>query len=77
MSITREIIEVRAGDIARELQRRGIALDERVTLTIEAEPELLPGRRESRARVVAAHLTDDDIDRLIKQAQAEAELHRG
>lgn len=33
----------------------------------------LPGRRASRARVVAAGLTDDDIDRLIKQAQQEVE----
>jgi hypothetical protein len=35
--------------------------------------ELIPGRREARARVVAAGLSDDDIDRLIKQAQAEAQ----
>jgi hypothetical protein len=34
--------------------------------------ELIPGRRVSRARVVAAGLTSDDIDRLIKQAQQEA-----
>ena len=65
------VIELYARDIAAELQRRGIAPDERVTLTIE--PELFPGRRESRARVVAAGLSDDDIDRLIKQAQQEVE----
>jgi hypothetical protein len=35
----------------------------------------MPGRRESRMRVVAAGLTDDDIDRLIKQAQREVEPH--
>jgi hypothetical protein len=68
-----EVIEVAAGQIGEELKRRGISSDERVTLTIEPEREVIPGRRESRARVVAAGLTDDDIDRLIKQAQREVE----
>ena len=67
------IIEVTAGEVANELKRRGISSDERVTLTIEPERELVPGRRASRAKVVAAGLTDDDIDRLIKQAQKEVE----
>jgi hypothetical protein len=39
--------------------------------------ELFPGRRASRARVIAAGLTDDDIDRLIKQAQKEVEPRAG
>jgi hypothetical protein len=77
MTSSAEIIEVTAGEIADELKRRGISSDERVTLTIEPERELIPGRRESRARVVAAGLTDDDIDRLIKQAQNEVELKLG
>lgn len=68
---TPTVIELPARDVAAELQRRGIEPDERVTLTIEPEP--LPGRRESRARVIAAGLSDDDIDRLIKQAQQEVE----
>lgn len=68
-----EVIEVTAGEIADELKRRGISSDERVTITIVPEREMIPGRRESRARVVAAGLTDDDIDRLIKQAQREVE----
>lgn len=67
MSGTREIIEVTAGEVAAELKRRGISADERVTLTIE--PELFPGRRESRKLVIAAGLTDEDIDRLIEQAR--------
>jgi hypothetical protein len=65
------VIEVTAGEVAEVLKRQGISPDERVTVTIE--PELMPGRRESRARVIAAGLTDDDIDRLIKQAQREVE----
>jgi hypothetical protein len=68
---TPTVIEGAAKEVATELQRQGIGLDEQVTLTIE--PELIPGRRESRKLVIAAGLTDDDIDRLIKQAQHEVE----
>jgi hypothetical protein len=71
MTATPQVIETTAGEIAVELKRQGINPDERVTVTIE--PELIPGRRESRARVIAAGLTDGDIDRLIKQAQREVE----
>ena len=39
----------------------------------ELEPERIPGRDASRARVAAAGLTDADLDRLIKQAQREVE----
>lgn len=67
MTGTRESIEVTAGEVAAELKRRGIASDEKVTLTIERE--LFPGRRASRKLVIAAGLTDDDIDRLIEQAR--------
>ena len=73
MSSSGEVIETTAGQIAEELARRGIASDEPVTLTIEAARELIPGRRKSRARVVAAGLSDEDIDRLIKEAQKEVE----
>jgi hypothetical protein len=69
MTATRETIEVTAGEVAAELKRRGISSDEKVTLTIE--PELFPGRRESRKLVVAAGLTDEGIDRLIEQAREE------
>jgi hypothetical protein len=65
------IIEVTAKELAAELQRHGVDPDERVTLTID--PELIPGRRTSRVRVVAAGLSDDDIDQLIKRAQKEVE----
>ena len=73
MELRREVIQIAAGDISAELLRRGIASDKRITLTIEPESELIPGRRESRAHVIAAGLTDDDIDRLIKQAQRDVE----
>lgn len=73
MSSQRDVIETTAGKVAAELARRGIGSDERVIVTIEPEQEFIPGRHESRARVVAAGLTDDDIDRLVKQAQKEVE----
>jgi hypothetical protein len=69
MTATRETIEVTAGEVAAELKRRGISSDEKVTLTIE--PELFPGRRASRKLVIAAGLTDEDIDRLIEHAREE------
>ena len=70
---TPKVIEVAAGEVAEELRRQGIGPDERVTLTIE--PELFPGRRESRKLVIAAGLTDEDIDRLIEQAREEVARH--
>jgi hypothetical protein len=76
MSSRPEVIETTVSKVAAELARRGLDPDDRVTITIEAD-ELIPGRRASRARVVAAGLTDDDIDRLIKQAQKEVEPRAG
>ena len=67
-----EVIETTVGEIAAELARRGLDPHDRVTVTIEPD-EVIPGRRDTRARVVAAGLSDDDIDRLIKQAQREVE----
>ncbi len=72
MSQRAEVIETTVGEVAAELVRRGLDAQDRVTITIQPD-ELIPGRREARARVVAAGLTDDDIDRLIKQAQREVE----
>ncbi len=43
----------------------------------EVAAELAPGRREARLRVIAAGLSDEDIDWLIKQAQYEAEPAAG
>ena len=43
-----------------------------ITITIEAG-ELIPGRRAARAGVVAAGLSDEDIDRLIDEARQEAQ----
>ncbi len=71
---------VRKGEVIEttvdELARRGLDPHDRVTITIEPD-ELIPGRREARARVVAAGLTDADIDRLIDEARAEAQPFLG
>ena len=76
MSSRSEVIETTVSEATAELSRRGLDPDDRVTITIEPD-ELIPGRRASRARVIAAGLTDDDIDRLIKQAQKEVEPRAG
>jgi hypothetical protein len=76
MSSQSEVIETTVSKVAAELARRGLDPDDRVTITIEPD-ELIPGRRASRARVIAAGLTDDDIDRLIKQAQQEVDPRAG
>jgi hypothetical protein len=71
-----EVIETTVDQVAVELARRGLDPHDRVTITIEPD-ELIPGRREARARVVAAGLSDADIDRLIDEARAEAQPHLG
>lgn len=76
MASRSEVIETTVGNVAAELSKRGLDPDDPVTITIEPD-ELIPGRRASRARVVAAGLTDDDIDPLIKQAQQEVEPRAG
>jgi hypothetical protein len=49
-----------------------------VTITIDPEQDLLfRGRKESRARVVAAGLTDEDIERLIEEARNEVQPQLG
>jgi len=67
-----EVIETTVGEVTAELARRGLDPNDRVTVTIQPD-ELIPGRREARARVIAAGLTDDDIDRLIDEARNEAQ----
>jgi hypothetical protein len=47
------VIETTVSNVGAELARRGLDPDDRVTITIEPD-ELIPGRRASRARVIAA-----------------------
>src|SRR5205807_786432 len=76
MSSASEVIDTTVSGVGAEQARRGLDPDDRVTITIEPD-ELIPGRRASRARVIAAGLTEDDIDRMIKQAQSEVEPRAG
>jgi len=71
-----EVVETTVSEASAELTRRGFDPEDRVTITIQPD-ELIPGRREARLRVIAAGLTDDEIDRLIKQAQHEVEPSAG
>lgn len=76
MASGNEVIETTVREVAAELARRGLGPDDRVTITIEPD-ELIPGRRASRARVIAAGLSDADVDRLIKQAQQDVAPRAG
>jgi hypothetical protein len=74
MARRRETIETTAGEVTAELSRRGIRPQERVTIAIDPEQDLLAGgRKKSRARVVVAGLTDSDVDRLIDKARTEVQ----
>ena len=59
------------------LERLGVAKQRVVTLMIEPDDWLAKARQKSRHLVIAAGLSDDDIDRLIKQAQREVEPGAG
>jgi len=76
MASRHEVIETTVGKVAAELAKRGLDAHDRITVTIDAD-ELIPGRRAARARVVAAGLSDEDIDRLIDEARTEAQPHLG
>lgn len=72
-----EVIETTVSELASELARRGLDPHDHVTVTIEPDDWLNKARRESRRLVIAAGLSDDDIDRMIKQAQHDVEPKLG
>jgi hypothetical protein len=67
------VFETTAGQVADVLKRLGVSGERMVTVTIEPDDWLTKTRQASRRLVIAAGLSDDDIDRLIKEAQSEAE----
>ncbi len=67
------VIESTAGEVADELARRGIPPDRHVTITFEPDDWLADVRRYARAKVIEAGWSDDNVDRLIKQAQKDVE----
>ncbi len=72
-----DVIETTVAEVTAELLRRGVGPDEAVSIIIEPVEGLALARRKSRVRVVAAGLTDTDIDRLIKQAQQRSRAEPG
>jgi hypothetical protein len=57
MPLRTEIIETTVGKVCAELARHGISSNERVSVIIETEQELIPAGASS-VRVVAAGLTE-------------------
>jgi len=68
-----EVFETTAGQITAVLRRLGIPKERVVTVMIEPDDWIAKARKASRPLVIAAGLSDDDIDRLIDQARAEVQ----
>ncbi len=72
-----EAVKTTAGQITDVLRRLGVPTERMITVMIEPDDWLTRARQGSRRLVIAAGLSDDDIDRLIKQAQKEVEPRVG
>ncbi len=69
-----EAFETTASQVPAMLVRLDVSGQRHVTVLLEAEDDWIRKAREaSRPLVIAAGLSDDDIDRMIKQAQTEVE----
>ena len=67
-----QTIQTTAGQATAELQRRGINLANPITIVVEtAADHFLAARAEARANVMAAGLSDADIDAMLGQARTE------
>ena len=67
-----QLIESTAGLVTEELARRGVASDQRITITIElAEPNdwIAKARAFARSKVIAEGWSDAGIDRIIEEEQ--------
>ena len=72
-----EVFETTAGQVTEVLERLGVPKECMITVMIEPDDWLTKARQESRRFVIAAGLSDDDIDRLIKRAREEVEPRAG
>jgi len=72
-----EVVETTAGQITDVLERLGVPKDRMVTVMIERDDWLTTARQETRRLVIAAGLSDNDIDRLIDQARDEVQSPLG
>jgi hypothetical protein len=68
-----EVFETTAGQVGDVLRRLGVSKERMITVMIEPDDWLTKARQASRRLVIAAGLSDEDIDRMIKQAQKEVE----
>jgi hypothetical protein len=64
-----EVINTTVAEVTAALLRQGLGSDELVTIIIEPAEGFALARRESRVRVAAAGLTDENIDRMIKRVR--------
>jgi GrpB-like predicted nucleotidyltransferase (UPF0157 family) len=67
------VFETTAGQVVDVLERLGVTKERMITVVIEPDDWLTKARQESRRLVIAAGLSDAEIDRLIKQAQKQVE----
>jgi len=72
-----DVFETTAGQVTDVLKRLGIPEERMITVMVEPDDWLTKARQESRRLVIKAGLSDDDIDRLIKQAHREVEPRIG
>jgi hypothetical protein len=68
-----QTVETTTAHVADTLARLGISPDRPLTIVIEPDDWLTKARRESRRRVLAAGLSDEDLDRLIEKARDEVQ----
>jgi hypothetical protein len=67
-----QTIQTTAGQATAELQRRGVNASNPITIVVPSSTDLfVAARAAARARVVAAGLSDEDIDALIEKARTE------
>jgi hypothetical protein len=64
-----DVFETTVGQVPDVLDRLGLGKERMVTVIVEPEDWLTISRRESRKLVIAAGLSDEDIDHLIDQAR--------
>jgi hypothetical protein len=72
-----DVFETTAGQVTDVLKRLRVPEERMVTVVIEPDDWLTKSRQESRRLVIAAGLSDDDIERLIEQARNEVQPGSG
>ena len=68
-----QTVQTTTAHVADPLARLGIPSDRLLTIVFEPDDWLTKARQESRRRVLAAGLSDEDLDRLIEQARDEVQ----